>query len=78
MFTYVGNNQSSGGYYQRLHEYFVENIDFPTSRSQIAISNRWLTIQKAVNKFCGFFSVVERRNESGKTEQDRVSEQSTL
>ena len=24
------------------------------------------------------FSVVERRNESGKTEQDRVSEQSTL
>ena len=76
MFTYVGINQSSGGYYQRLHEYFVENIDFPTSRSQIAISNRWLTIQKAVNRFC-VFSVVER-NESGKTEQDRVSEQSTL
>ena len=25
-----------------------------------------------------FFPVVERRNESGKTEQDRVSEQSTL
>jgi len=59
MFTYVGTNQSSGGYYQRLHEYFVENIDFPTSRSQIAISNRWLSIQKVVNKFCGFFLLLK-------------------
>jgi hypothetical protein len=46
----------------------------PSTRSQVAISNRWLTIQKAVNKFCGHFSFVERLDKSGKTEQDRVSQ----
>lgn len=69
----VGTNQSSGGYYQRMHEYFAENMDIPTTRSQLAISNRWLAIQRAVNKFCGFFSTVERLDASGKTEKDRVS-----
>jgi hypothetical protein len=71
---YVGTSQSSGGYYQRIHKYFVENIEGPSIRSQVAICNRWLTIQKAVNKFCGHLSTVERLNKSGKTEQDRVSQ----
>jgi len=68
-----GTNQSSGGYYQRMHDYFTENIEAPASRSVLAIRHRWLSIQKAVNKFCGFFSKIERDNQSGKTEQDRVS-----
>jgi len=51
-----GTNQSSGGYYQRMHDYFTENIEAPASRSVLAIRHRWLSIQKAVNKFCGFFT----------------------
>ncbi|KAJ1271009.1 hypothetical protein BS78_06G095800 [Paspalum vaginatum] len=70
----TGTNQSSGCYYQRMHEYFEENMDTPTSRSQVAISNRWLTIQRAMNKFCGFFSTVERIDASGKTENDRIDD----
>jgi hypothetical protein len=69
---YLGTNH--GGYYQRIHKYFVENIEGPSTRSQVAISNKWLTIQKAVNKFCGHFWFVERLDKSGKTEQDRVSQ----
>ncbi|PUZ70727.1 hypothetical protein GQ55_2G257400 [Panicum hallii var. hallii] len=70
----TGTNQSNGGYYQRIHKYFVENIEGTSTRSQIAICNRWLTIQKAVNKFCGHLSFVERLDRSGKTEQDRIDD----
>jgi hypothetical protein len=74
MTKFARTNQSSGGYYQRLHDYFHEHLGMPTTRSVVAIQHRWLTIQKVVNKFCGFLSVVERRNESGKNEQNRVSD----
>lgn len=70
----TGTNQSSGGYYKRLHDYFHEHLEMPSGRSVVAIQHRWLSIQKAVNKFCGFFSIVERRNESGKTEQNRIDD----
>ncbi|KAJ1283348.1 hypothetical protein BS78_03G121700 [Paspalum vaginatum] len=68
----TGTNQSSGGYYQRMHAYFEEHIGGPSSRTATTIQHRWLSIQKAVNKFSGFFSTVERLNESGKNEQTRI------
>ncbi|KAJ1289908.1 hypothetical protein BS78_02G201000 [Paspalum vaginatum] len=70
----TGTNQSSGGYYQRMHDYFAENIDPPTTRSVVAIRHRWLSIQKAVNKFCGLYSVIQHANESGKTEQNLIDD----
>ncbi|WVZ80102.1 hypothetical protein U9M48_027605, partial [Paspalum notatum var. saurae] len=66
----TGTNQSSGRYYQRMHDYFDEHLGAPSSRSVKAIQHHWLTIQKAVNKFCGHFSTVERLNESDKNEQN--------
>jgi hypothetical protein len=54
-----------------LHNYFNVHLGMPSTRSVVAIQHRWLTIQKAVNKFCGFLSVIERRNESEKIEQNR-------
>jgi len=67
-----GVNQSSGGYYKRIHDYFNEHKPEGSHRSQIAIQHRWGLIQKAVNKLCGLKSAIDRRNESGKNEQDRV------
>ncbi|KAL5682550.1 hypothetical protein ACJX0J_008935, partial [Zea mays] len=67
----VGTNQSAAGYYTRMHRHFMENIGVGSNRTKVSIENRWTTIQKAVNKFCGFFAAIERRNESGKNEQDR-------
>lgn len=70
--TTTGTNQSAAGYYTRMHRHFMENIGVGSNRTKVSIENRWTTIQKAVNKFCGFFAAIERRNESGKNEQDKV------
>ncbi|KAJ1283207.1 hypothetical protein BS78_03G110600 [Paspalum vaginatum] len=74
----TGTNQSSRGYYQRMHDYFDENLGAPSSRSVKAIQHRWLAIQKAVNTFCGHFSTAERLNESGKNEQDLINDAAKL
>ncbi|WVZ78110.1 hypothetical protein U9M48_025873 [Paspalum notatum var. saurae] len=67
----TGVNQSSGGYYKRMHEFFEAHKPQGSNRSQLAVQSRWGTIQKAVNRFCGFKALVDRRAESGKNEQDR-------
>jgi hypothetical protein len=71
-FTFLGTNQPGKGFYARIYKYFVENGLHETSRTANSVALRWGNIQKAVNKFSGIFSMVCRRNESGKTEQDRV------
>ena len=55
-----------------MHEYFNANKPQGSTRSQNAIQNRWLLIQKCVNKFCGIKSAIDRRHESGKNEAYRV------
>jgi len=67
-----GVNQSSGGYYKRIHAYFNDHKPEGSNRSQIAIRNHWGLIQKSINKFCNFKSAIDRRDESGKNEQDKV------
>jgi len=71
--TLAGTNQSSGGYYQRMHQYFLENLGAHSTRSHKAVQHRWMAIQKAVNRFSGFFSTVQRLDESGKTEENQVN-----
>ena len=65
-------NQTSGGYYKRMHDYFNEHKPEGSNRSQIAVQHRWALIQKAMNKFYAHKAAVDRLNESGKNEQDRV------
>ena len=69
----AGVNQCTGAYYKRIYDFFCENKPERSARSQVAIQKRWATIQRAVSKFSAFKSKVDRRNESGKNEQDRVS-----
>ena len=64
----VGVNQSSGGYYKRMHEFFEAHKPLGSNRSQLAIKGRWGVIQNALNRFSGFKSIIDRRNESGKNE----------
>ena len=55
-----------------------ESTSTNTNPSQIVIEikfflmNRWSTIQLATNKFCGCFDQIERLNQSGLTEKDKV------
>jgi len=59
-------NQTSGGYYKRMHDYFNEHKPEGSNRSQIAVQHRWALIQKAMNKFCAHKAAVDRLNERKK------------
>ncbi|KAH7844046.1 hypothetical protein Vadar_023668 [Vaccinium darrowii] len=67
-----GNEQRHKTYWRRVWEYFHEHKIFDTSRNETSLMCRWSTIQLTMNKFCGFFAQIEKRNESGKTEKDRI------
>ncbi|XP_066396540.1 glutathione S-transferase T3-like [Miscanthus floridulus] len=70
----TGVNQTSGGYYKRMRDYFNEHKPKGSNRSQIAIQHRWALIQKAMNKFYGHKEVIDRMNESRKHEQDWIDD----
>jgi len=70
--SYAGVNQTQGCYYKWLHDYYNTFKPEGSNRSQLAVQYRWGTIQRSVNKFCGFKYAVDRLHESGKNEQDRV------
>jgi hypothetical protein len=42
------------------------------NRSQISISSKWQEINREVNKFVGFVTQIENRQQSGMTEESRV------
>ena len=46
--------------------------DLHSERMVGSLMNRWSTIQLCTNKFCGFSAKIESKNESGKTNEDKV------
>ncbi|CAN6167689.1 unnamed protein product [Urochloa humidicola] len=70
----TGVNQTLGGYYKWLHDYYNTFKPEGSNRSQLAIQSRLGTIQRCVSRFCSFKSAVDRRNESGKSEQDKIDD----
>ena len=64
--SYAGVNQTQGGYYKQLHDYYNTFKPEGSNHSQLAVQYRWGTIQRSVNKFCGFKYAVDRLHESGK------------
>lgn len=67
-----GNDQKHGRYWERVHEYFHEYKNFESERNSTALAKRWSTIQLAVNKFCGYYASIERMQQSGVGEQDKI------
>jgi hypothetical protein len=67
-----GNQQKHKIYWKRICDYFNEHKTHGVNRNQTSLMNRWSTIQLAVNKFCGFLAQIEKRSQSGLTEQDKV------
>jgi len=68
----IGCNQSSGGYWDRIFEYYHEHKDIPSERSKSSLQHRWGAIQKDTSRFCGFYDAIERRNQSGTNYDDKV------
>ncbi|KAL6647726.1 hypothetical protein ACP70R_015163 [Stipagrostis hirtigluma subsp. patula] len=70
----TGVNQKQDGYYKRIYDYYSAHKPEGSVRSQISLQKRWASIQKCVTKFCACKSAVDRLNESGKNEYDRVDD----
>ena len=65
----VAVNQSTGSYWARITAYCEEH-NCPRSKS--SLQHRWGDIQKDTSRFCGFYAEVERKNQSGKSEDDKA------
>ena len=59
-------------YWSRIWEYYHKWKTFTLERTVGSLMNRWSTIQLCTNKFYGFLSQIESKNESGKTDEDKV------
>jgi hypothetical protein len=68
----TGANQTHKSYWTRIHDYFHENLPFPSDRTQNSLMHRWSTIQDSVNKFTRCLSRIAGRRQSGATVQDKV------
>jgi len=60
-----GVDQPRAIYWERIHEYYHLHKDN-------SLAHRWGIILEMVNKFCGWYGHVQRRAQSGTTEQDKV------
>ena len=67
-----GANQSRGFFWSRIHAFYQKHKKTEAFRTESSIIHRWITILVQVNKFCARYEVIERRNQSGATIQDKV------
>jgi hypothetical protein len=69
----VGVNQPAGSYWARMEQWYNEHKKTAQARTMSSLQHRWGDIQRDTSRFCGFFAEVERRNASGKSEDDKVN-----
>ncbi|KAG6629961.1 glutathione S-transferase T3-like [Carya illinoinensis] len=74
-----GTDQTSTQLWSRIYDYY-STYKKPNSqeRSIPSLTNRWSTIQKSVNKFCGSMAQVEGMHPSGATELDKIDKAKIL
>jgi hypothetical protein len=69
----TGRDQKEGTFWERVWKYFNKNRKFKSDRNWSSLKHRWLAIQKEVNIFQGYYDAIERKNQSGKTSDDKVN-----
>ncbi|XP_038701888.1 uncharacterized protein LOC119998622 [Tripterygium wilfordii] len=74
----IGNQQKLGAYWERIEKYFNENKESENIfRTKGSLQHRWDKIQREVNKFCGHYAKIEGRQQSGYTDQDKLTKRET-
>ena len=68
----TGVEQQTKHLWAWVHACFIENEGNLNNHSQISISSRWQEINREVDKFVGFVTQIENRQQSGITEESRV------
>jgi hypothetical protein len=69
----VGVNQTMQCYSARIAEFYNENKKSANSRTTSSLQHRWSDIQKETSRFCSFYAEIKRRNQIGKSEDDKVN-----
>jgi hypothetical protein len=67
-----GANQSHASFWRRISDYYETHRNSFASRTESSLMHRWMYILDNVNKYCACYDAIERRNQSGKTIQDKV------
>ncbi|XP_020407962.1 uncharacterized protein [Zea mays] len=70
----TGRDQKDGTFWERVCKYFHKNRTFESDRNWSSLKHRWGIIQKEVNIFQQYYDAIERKNESGKTSDDKLAE----
>ena len=65
-------DQPRATYWERIHDYYHLHKEFDSDHNCNSLAHRWGIILEMVNKFCGWYGQVQRRAQSGTTEQDKV------
>jgi hypothetical protein len=68
----VGVNQKMESYWIRITKFYNENKKTENARSLLSLQHRWADIQKDSARFCDIYAEIERKNQSGKSEDDKV------
>jgi hypothetical protein len=69
----AGRDQKDGRFWERIHKYYYDNLSFDSHRNCASLRHRWGIIQKEVSLFQSYYEAIERKNESGKTINDKVN-----
>lgn len=67
------NNQEQQTYWNRIAAYYHEHKQFVSDRTANSLMHRWSAIQIAVSKFQEYYNQIVAKNQSGTTEQNKVS-----
>jgi hypothetical protein len=70
----IGTNQATKSYWGRIIDYFNEMKKISSTRTQSSFQHRWGDIQKDTSCFCGFYAEIERKKQSGKSEDGKVKD----
>ncbi|PUZ75104.1 hypothetical protein GQ55_1G122400 [Panicum hallii var. hallii] len=68
--AWLGTKKSA--FWTRVHNFYHSEKEIIVHHSSNSLSHRWSTTQESVNKFCGCFTAIEGRNQSGKTFENKL------
>jgi hypothetical protein len=68
----AGRDQKDGRFWERIEKYYSDNRKFESNRNWSSLRHRWTTVSKEVSLFNSYYEAIERKNESGKTINDKV------
>jgi hypothetical protein len=68
----VGVNQPMKSYWARITDYFNEMRTTDVERSSSSLQHRWGDISRDTALFCSYYAEIERKHQSGKSEDDKV------